>query len=118
MYLLALVKTHQQKLVLLAGFFIVAATGFGLGRLTLPDVSAPEIIVEETFSAPTNYTPAVSGIQSSQCEGQIKGSASQIYHIPGGAFYDRTTNPTRCFNTEAEAQAAGFRKAARWSEYI
>lgn len=109
----ALLKTHQQKLVLVAGFFVVAATGFGLGRLSLAPLSAPEITVQEAFTAPTNYTPAVSGIQSSQCDGQIKGSTSQIYHVPGGAFYDRTINPARCFTTEAEARAAGFRKAAR-----
>ncbi len=113
MNIIELTKSHQQKLVLAAGYLIVGVAAFGLGRLTMPQTAAPEIKVEEAFVAPTNYTPVVAGIQSGQCEGQIKGSASLIYHVPGGAFYDRTTNPARCFDTEAEAQAAGFRKSAK-----
>lgn len=49
------------------------------------------------------------------CEGKIKGnisSSGKIYHVPGGAFYKRTV-PEICFNTEADAQAAGFRKSKR-----
>ncbi|MFN8540828.1 MAG: F0F1 ATP synthase subunit B [Thermomicrobiales bacterium] len=42
----------------------------------------------------------------------IKGNHSRggefIYHVPGGASYDRT-DPEVCFATEADAQAAGFR---------
>lgn len=52
---------------------------------------------------------------SSDCAGKIKGNisaTSKIYHMPGGAFYDRT-NPEMCFDTEAQAQAAGFRKSQR-----
>ena len=107
------IKSHQQKLVLAIGYLTVGVVAFGLGRLTLPQVLAPEITVQEAFVAPTNYTPAVAGIQSGQCEGKIKGSASQIYHVPGGAFYDRTTSPARCFDTENEAIVAGFRKSSR-----
>ena len=45
------------------------------------------------------------------CEGKIKGNpSSKIYHVPGGAFYDRLTDAV-CFDTEEEAQAAGFRKS-------
>jgi len=108
-----LIKSHQHKLVLATGYLIVGVAAFGLGRLTIPQALTPEIIVQEAFVAPTNYTPAVAGIQSSQCDGKIKGSASQIYHIPGGAFYDRTTNPARCFDTEEQAITAGFRKSSR-----
>lgn len=52
----------------------------------------------------------------------IKGNISQntgekIYHVPGGAFYDRTViDPTRgerWFCTEAEAVASGWRKSLR-----
>ncbi|CAG9619453.1 sunset domain-containing protein [Sutcliffiella rhizosphaerae] len=35
-----------------------------------------------------------------------------IYHVPGGVFYDRTT-PVEWFHTEEEAEAAGYRKSAR-----
>ena len=35
-----------------------------------------------------------------------------IYHMPGGSSY-AATDPEECFSTEAAAQAAGYRKAAR-----
>lgn len=39
----------------------------------------------------------------------IKGNESSgIYHVPGGAFYNRT-NPEICFSTTAAARAAGYR---------
>lgn len=44
---------------------------------------------------------------------RIKGNASSmIYHVPGGAFYEKT-NPEECFATEAAAQKAGYRKSKR-----
>jgi micrococcal nuclease len=43
----------------------------------------------------------------------IKGNAnSGIYHMPGQQAYDRTI-PEECFATEADAQAAGYRRAQR-----
>ena len=45
----------------------------------------------------------------------VKGNISKdskIYHVLGGSFYNRV-KPELCFKTEAEAQAAGFRKSTR-----
>jgi micrococcal nuclease len=42
----------------------------------------------------------------------IKGNQSGIYHVPGGQFYGRT-NPEECFESETEAQAAGYRRSQR-----
>ncbi len=42
----------------------------------------------------------------------IKGSSSNIYHLPSGHFYD-DTNPVLCFATEKDAKAAGFRASQR-----
>lgn len=119
-----LIKTHQQKIVLVIGYMLVGFLAFGLGRLTAAKKEAPEIRVEQV-NLPTNYTPAVAGLQTNtapiqatattadNCAGKIKGSSSMIYHVPGGSFYDKTTHPTRCFDTEAQAQTAGFRKSSR-----
>jgi hypothetical protein len=41
-------------------------------------------------------------------QGQIKGSQTGKYHFPDGRFYKFTFSKVRCFNSEAEAQAAGF----------
>ncbi|MBC1905890.1 hypothetical protein HCA64_05335 [Listeria booriae] len=48
-----------------------------------------------------------------QEQGQIKGSYSGIYHVPGSTYYDRTTNVKEWFNTVAEAEAAGYRAPKR-----
>ena len=117
------IKNYQQAIVLFVGYLLVASLSFGLGRFSVPSTNAPEIRVEQAFTVPSNYSPNISGAQtdlvksptpvSSTCQGQIKGSKSMIYHMPGGAFYNKTTSPIRCFNTEAEARAAGFRKSSK-----
>jgi hypothetical protein len=105
-------KTHQQVLVLTVGYLLVAGLAFGLGRFATPKQSLAPV--------QNNYNPNQATVQSAtitnttnDCAGQIKGSSSMIYHVPGGAFYERTTHPIRCFETEAQAQAAGFRKSSR-----
>ena len=122
-----LLISHQQQIALGVGFLLVAGLAFGLGRISNIQHQASDIKVEQAFTLPDNYTPNISGIQSTDintaalsagstalnCEGKIKGSASFIYHVPGGAFYDRTTKPVRCFDTEAQAQAAGFKKSSK-----
>ncbi|MBI5903202.1 MAG: hypothetical protein HZB84_06945 [Deltaproteobacteria bacterium] len=37
---------------------------------------------------------------------------SRMYHLPGGALYDRV-KPEVCFSTEKEAMAAGFVRSRR-----
>lgn len=120
----ALIKTHQLKLALIVGYLLVAALAFGLGQMTVHRQPLPEIRVEQTSVLPDNYSPNIAGIQSEtspiaatavvgNCQGKIKGSSSHIYHMPGGAFYDKTTHPAACFDTESQAQAAGYRKSSR-----
>ncbi len=48
--------------------------------------------------------------RSNEC--LIKGSKSKIYHLPEGAFYDRT-NAMECFATEQEAINAGYTKSTK-----
>lgn len=61
----------------------------------------------------TNSVPATSTeppVNPDDC--YIKGSKSKTYHMPGGSFYERTS-PAACFNSEEEAQAAGYKKSSR-----
>lgn len=115
MGILNFIKKYQLKLVLLVGYILVACFGFLLGRLVFTPQIKPAITIEEVFVPVNNYTPIVSGIQSNPltCDGKVKGSASKVYHLPGGSFYNRVTNPERCFQTEAEAIESGFRKSSR-----
>ncbi|EPE61216.1 endonuclease yncB domain protein [Exiguobacterium sp. S17] len=45
-------------------------------------------------------------------KGNINRDGEKIYHVPGGASYERTI-PEEIFCTEEAAEAAGFRRAAR-----
>ena len=48
------------------------------------------------------------------CKGKIKGNAnSHIYHVPGGSYYNSTTDNIVWFCTEKEAQDKGYRKSKR-----
>ncbi|MBV7506865.1 thermonuclease family protein [Bacillus sp. sid0103] len=49
-----------------------------------------------------------------KCKGKIKGNAnSHIYHVPGGSYYDSTTDNIVWFCSEKEALEAGYRKSKR-----
>ncbi|HEX5429784.1 MAG TPA: hypothetical protein VFX17_01750 [Patescibacteria group bacterium] len=120
------IRHNQQKIALAIGFVAVATLGFWGGV----DINkqAPQPTVSASSSSTSNYTQEIPPAQTTSataidtqtpapadlnCQGKIKGSSSHIYHMPGGAFYDKTTHPIACFDTEAEAQAAGFRKSSR-----
>ncbi len=50
-------------------------------------------------------------------KGNIGRKGTRIYHMPGGAYYGRTkineAKGERCFQTEAEARVAGWRRSKR-----
>ncbi len=104
-------------------FLAVFIAGFGTGRIS--DGNATSTAQKRSLSNYTTNTgdktkasssntnvsaKSVAPIDPSECN--IKGSKSKIYHMPGGSFYDRT-NPAACFNSEEEAQAAGYTKSSR-----
>lgn len=68
----------------------------------------------EGLPAPTasdNLEKKENTIPQKEC--LIKGnSSSKIYHIPGGAFYERMKTP-ECFESEEAAKKAGYRRSGR-----
>lgn len=60
--------------------------------------------------------PTVSNAQTCRIKGNISGSG-RIYHLPGQAFYDKTSispkRGERWFCSEAQARASGWRRARR-----
>jgi len=66
-------------------------------------------------AAPANQVQKPAPAASKACDKPIiKGNKnSKIYHVPGGQSYDKTTANVELFCTEAEAQAAGYRKAQK-----
>jgi len=118
-------QNNERKILLAVAFVCVFALGFFAGRIDSASRIRPEIKIEksdnkssiliEQSQAQESVTTEVLGTNTAPESCKIKGnisSSSRIYHVPGGAFYERT-QPEMCFNTEAEAQAAGFRKSSR-----
>ncbi len=71
--------------------------------LAVPD--APPSLTHQAWVEPVDGTCPASH--------PVKGNAgSGIFHVPGGASYDRTT-PERCYATADDAEADGFRAARR-----
>jgi len=80
----------------------------------------PEPTVEPTAAPPptqrvfpTRTPRPILASDAEPCQlGQIKGNrSSKIYHVPGGGSYSQTKANVQCFDNEAQAQAAGYRRA-------
>lgn len=79
-------------------------------------ISTEKAQTPSTTATNTSQSPLEKMYIDSSGRGLIKGNINskgeKIYHLPGGAYYDRT-NPEVWFKTESEAQAAGFRASMR-----
>lgn len=107
---------NEDKIILGIGFILVAVLSFGAGKLS--EVSRPDspIIFQEApkcESASGNNTENKSETTATVNQGKIIGNKnSLIYHIPGGGSYNKVSETNRVyFNSEEEAQKAGYRKA-------
>lgn len=123
---------HRLKFVLGWCFILVFLSGYGIGRHYGADSKINgQVQGNYTTKTPVKQTlettgegemkaeekPAVETAQSKitgpcTIKGNIGAGNKKIYHMQGGAFYDRTQEEM-CFNTEAEAKAAGFVKSSR-----
>ncbi|KLI76224.1 MULTISPECIES: sunset domain-containing protein [Lacticaseibacillus] len=69
---------------------------------------------QQQAAATQQQAPTNQGDMNTAEQGTIVGnSRSMIYHVPGQAGYHMNSANAVYFNTEAEAQAAGYRKALR-----
>ena len=127
-------KENKDKVMLAVSFVLVFLVGYGAGSFvrhsklntvksqtnyTTTTAKTPTPAAVKTQAAePKTQVPAVAGAGtadvSSNCliKGNISSSKRKIYHMPGGALY-KVVKPEQCFNTEAEAVAAGFVKSGR-----
>ncbi|NLP51336.1 thermonuclease family protein [Bacillus sp. RO1] len=69
----------------------------------------PEYVEDPVAVVPTEENPVS---ESCKVKGNISSSGEKIYHVKTGAYYDRTI-PEACFNSEEEAEKAGYRKSMR-----
>ena len=96
----------------------LAKLGIWSGTFTLPwdwrDHETTQIAPEQSAEQPPIIKP---GAFPGACliKGNINSKGEQIYHVPGGKWYDKTQINTskgeRWFCSEAEAQSAGWRPA-------
>lgn len=127
-------KENKQKIVLGVCFILVFFVGFGAGgyereirrdiyksqtnyttqQTKKPVSAAAGANTNQATAAVAGTSTAAANAQAANCpvKGNISSTGGKIYHVPGGAFY-KTVKPEQCFNTESEAQAAGFRKSGR-----
>ena len=118
-------RINEKGVMLVISFTCVFLLGFFTGKVDSLNANQPIIKIEKSdsnFSILKDAAPVVQETSSQGAQGdvlgtscKIKGNVSasgKIYHVPGGSSYNRT-QPEMCFNTEAEAQTAGFRKAIR-----
>lgn len=81
----------------------------------IPEVKGDQTTVQKAKDNPTQPVEKSTTSSTPAKDCPVKGNISKdskIYHVPGGSFYNRV-KPEQCFQTEAEAKAAGFRKSAR-----
>lgn len=79
----------------------------GLWSIKSEKTPTPQLTLKPS---PTKST--VSDKTEGKIKGNISSSGEKIYHLPGGAYYDRTI-AEEYFETEADAQAAGYRRSKR-----
>lgn len=126
-------KDHKVQIYLVIGFVVIFFVGVGVGKWDGPaassrpsnyqnyttktnPVEAPATQAapaEGEVQAPTPSVPPQATTVATPCT--VKGNISskeKIYHVAGGAFYDRVKEE-QCFETETAAQAAGYRKSSR-----
>ena len=71
-------------------------------------------VASENDSAPSTTSPSNKGDMMTDQQGTIVGnSKTMVYHTPEQAGYRMNSANAVYFNSEAEAQAAGYRKALR-----
>ena len=102
---------------------VVFVSGFGAGKLQggkLNPKTPNKRSVSTNYNtnvnseANKNINTATTGLTTSSTDDckTVKGSKSKIYHMPEGAFYERT-KAAQCFVSEEEAIAAGYTKSSK-----
>lgn len=106
----------EDKIILLIGFILVAFLSFGAGKLSETYRPQTPIVFKNAPDCPTfsvnSEIATIGNTNESKTEGKIIGNKnSMIYHIPGSASYNRINPENRVyFDTEADAEKAGYRK--------
>jgi len=123
-------KNNEKDILLVAGITLIAAISFGAGRLTAPKLIQEPLVIKDdsTRQLPSNETTGLIGsigqpvinsqvtIVSGKQEGKLVASKNgKYYHWPWSPWAKNIKAANRVwFNSETEAQAAGFKRAANF----
>ncbi len=115
------IAKNEDKLVLVAGFILVSLISFGIGRLSADYRKPNTPIIIDDSAVKCNAGVSVGATEgaltaenkNSAADGKVIGNKkSLIYHLPDGKFYNTILEENRVyFNSEEEAQKAGYRKS-------
>lgn len=102
----------EDKIILFIGFILVAFLSFGAGKLSESYRPQTPIVFKNSLACQNSPAGGVSA-DIAKTEGKIIGNKnSLIYHVMGGSSYDKISPENRVyFDSEADAQKAGYRKA-------
>jgi micrococcal nuclease len=95
--------------------FTKEAREAGIGLWSLEETKktpAQESTLKPSKTTPPTPKPSSASKAKGKIKGNISSSGEKIYHVPGGAYYEKTI-AEEYFDTEAEAQAAGYRRSKR-----
>lgn len=104
---------NEDRIILAIGFILVAFLSFGMGKLSETYHPKTPIIFKNAPDCSTSLAKSENvATDTAKTEGKIIGNKnSKIYHIPGSASYNKISPENRVyFDTEADAQKAGYRK--------
>lgn len=104
------IKIDQIKTGLRTGSLVVLSFALGISAVLLYQLKDQTQYNDTPIKFYQQYAK-VKVDKNCPIKGKDSGKA-KIYHLPGDSFYERLV-ATDCFQTEVEAQAAGFRKSGR-----
>ena len=125
------VKDNERDIVLVIGIVLIALLSFGAGRLTAPKLVREPIVIDKSkIDMPTAAISANLSADLIKSETSIKISGqnnqqgkfvasknSKYYHWPWAPAAQRIKPENRrWFNSEDEAQKAGYKRASNFLE--
>ncbi len=123
-------KNNEKDILLVIGIVLIAVINFGAGRLTAPKIIQEPLVIKDDLASqlPNSGMADLAGsigqpINNSQAtatsgkqEGKIVASKNgKYYHWPWSPWAKNIKAANRVwFNSETEAQAAGFKRASNF----
>lgn len=113
------VKGRQTDIFWHASIILIALISFGAGWLLAAKPNNQPIIIQAPCSSETQAASSSSSVQKSVTKGKFVGSInSNVYHHPDCPWAKKITPANQIwFNSEEEAQKAGYVKCEKFDQY-